>query len=102
MSINDCSKNELDIIKKCLLVCFDEEIFPDYIFHTIFGIDRKVYSILIHQFPEIDLRNASMRLAVMNSINNILGCPHKKSEIIEKSINCNKIELKEIRRKLKI
>ena len=100
MPFNDLTEEEKSIVRECLVASLEGPFFPDWEFHTIFGITREELKKVISAWPNIDLKNKAVDLAIHNSLNNLIGYPHGKenewSKYISKSLN----DIKAIQNKL--
>jgi len=50
--------------------------FPDWEFHTLFGLERSDVKAIVDAWPAIDDASENVSLAINNSMNNLLGYPH--------------------------
>ncbi|OGJ48989.1 hypothetical protein A2229_00465 [Candidatus Peregrinibacteria bacterium RIFOXYA2_FULL_33_7] len=48
--------------------------------HTIFGLDIDELKKIADKYPDVNQKNESVKLAINNSLNNLLGYPHQCTE----------------------
>ncbi|QDE89427.1 hypothetical protein BHS06_10910 [Myxococcus xanthus] len=65
------------IIEECLRAAVEGPFFPDWEFPVLFGFDRTEVAAILASWPVWDDFKAQSA-AVNNSLNNLLGYPHKK------------------------
>ena len=51
--------------------------FPDWEFPTLFGLERDEVAEVLSRWPDVDDAREIDRVAINNSLNNLLGYPHK-------------------------
>jgi hypothetical protein len=64
-----------EIIGQCLRAAADGPFFPDWEFHTLFGLDRTHFRTLAQSYAPADSVPVHLGIAVNNSLNNFLGYP---------------------------
>ena len=78
MPLGDLSPDELKILHRCLRATADDkELFPDWEFHSLFGLDRAEFVTVLDTWPRLDESKLITRVAIQNSLNNLLGYPHQ-------------------------
>ena len=76
--LSDLTDSEREIVYRCLRVAADEPtVYPDWEFQTIFGLLRPDFAAIADRWPNLDDDDQDVRLAINNSLNNLLGYPHK-------------------------
>jgi hypothetical protein len=76
MSLLGLTQKERDIILRCLRAAVEGPFFPDWEFHTLFGLKRSEVAALLARWPALDDSDDEVRCAIGNSLNNLLGYPH--------------------------
>lgn len=72
--MKDVTADQLIVLKRAVTAAADGPYFPDWEFHTLFGLDRA--SVRAIARGSIDLSRPDVRLAVQNSLASLLGYPH--------------------------
>jgi len=70
------SASEVEQLVKCLVASRDGAFFDEAEFHTLFGIDRSKLDDVINAWPEVNLEDTEVCLALNNSLGNLIGYPH--------------------------
>jgi hypothetical protein len=70
------NRHDLDVVRQCLQASVDGPFFPEWEFHTLFGLERSEVRTVLSAWPDLDDSNESVRLAINNSFANLLGYPH--------------------------
>ena len=65
------------IIEECLRAAVEGPFFSDRAFPSIFGLDRAEVATILASWPEYDDLERK-NVAINNTLNNLLGYPHKK------------------------
>jgi hypothetical protein len=76
MALVDLSAEERQVVFECLRATVSGPFFPDWEFHTLFGIERSDMKAIVDAWPAIDDSSENVSLAINNSLNNLLGYPH--------------------------
>jgi hypothetical protein len=99
------SDDEIGVIKECIKAAAYGPFFidegakddPYWEIHPLFGLTIDELRNIADAFPNGDLDNEKVELAINNSINHLLGYPHGCSEEIWKTyISVSKDELEKI------
>ena len=77
MPLNDLSASERRGVFECLRASLEGRFFPEEEFTSIFGISRPELAEVVAAWPEVDEQTEEVRLAINNSMNNLLGYPHE-------------------------
>jgi len=77
MSLANLSEKDRDVVRQCLRAAVDGPFFPDSEFQTLFGLERTEVKSVLQSWPNLDESQESVRLAINNSFNNLLGYPHR-------------------------
>lgn len=76
MDLGHLSDTDKKIVGQALRAAVDGPFFPDWEFHTLFGLTRDEVRAVANAWPAIDLTNSNVVVAVSNALNNLLGYPH--------------------------
>ena len=76
MPLIDLSAEERRVVFECLSAAATGPFFPDWEFHTLFGIERRDVKAVVDAWPAVDETSENVVLAINNSMNNLLGYPH--------------------------
>ena len=63
------------IIGECLKAADSGRFFPDWEFHTLFGLERDEVAKVASAWPNVDLSDERVCLAINNSFGNLLNYP---------------------------
>jgi heme-degrading monooxygenase HmoA len=74
------NENEL-ILAGCLRATVYSNFFPEWEFHTIFGVTREEVKTIYQQWPNVDFSDENVILAVHNMVNNLTGYPIAAEEL---------------------
>jgi hypothetical protein len=77
MPLSNLTDEEKEVVFQCLrCVATGEIILNDWEFQTVFGIEFETLEEIVRSLPVIDESKEEVRLAINNSLNNLLGYPH--------------------------
>ncbi len=82
MSSISLTEKECQIVATCLRAAVEGPFFPDWEFHTLFGLARTGVRAVADRYPGIDkcdeelTGNDDSWLAINNTLANLLGYPH--------------------------
>jgi hypothetical protein len=89
------SADDRDIMKACLRAAADGPFFPDWEFHTLFGMERSEVREVLSSWP--DGSDAQLQFtAVNNAFNNLLGYPHGREDVWEEFIPVDRGQLRDL------
>ena len=91
MRLDRLTRADCDLVGKCLDAAFSGPFFPEWEFSTLFGLERGELDRVRQQWPDVDPEREDVELAVINSLNNLLGYPHGQS--LEHLIGHSPIEI---------
>lgn len=74
--LSSLNSAEKEIVRRAIDASVNGPFFPDWEFPTLFGISRAEAAEALARFPNLRAENEIDRLAVYNSIANLLGYPH--------------------------
>jgi hypothetical protein len=75
VSLADLSDAERRIVRECLRAAVEGSFFPDWEFHTLFGLERGEVRRISSLWPALDEADESAVIAINNSLTNLLGYP---------------------------
>ncbi len=97
MPLADLDDQERDVVRQCLRAAVEGPFFPEWEFHTIFGLERSEVNGVLLSWPELDEGDEKVVRAINNSFNNLLGYPARnKQDIWPDFISVSFIELARI------
>jgi len=73
MSLQALNDKEKRVVFECLRAAVAGPFFPDWEFHTLFGLHRHEVAQIVAAIPDIDDSDEQVSLAINNSIANLLG-----------------------------
>lgn len=76
MDLDRLSGADKAIVGEALRAAADGPFFPEWEFHTLFGLTRSEVRAIADSWPKVDLASANVGVAVSNALNNLLGYPH--------------------------
>lgn len=86
MSLSHLTQREREIVLRCVRAAAEGPFFPDWEFHTLFGLERAEIEAVAALGPGMDDTEEVVQLAINNSLNNLLGYPHYQPEAFQKWI----------------
>ena len=93
-------ERDIKTIAECLTASVYGDFFPEWEFDSIFGVKRDVVHLALDTWPDIDLSNQEISDAIVGSLNNLLGYPHRKEQDWLKYISVEPDEVKRVLDKL--
>jgi hypothetical protein len=76
----DLDDKEREVVRECLWAAAEGPFFPDWEFHTLFGLERDEVRRIVFSWPALDENEESVVFAINNSMNNLLGYPLGEAE----------------------
>jgi hypothetical protein len=77
MPLADLTEDERRIVRECLAcVAAGDVILHDAEFETTMGVDVNTLRSVLDAWPAVDDSQDPVRIAINNSLNNLLGYPH--------------------------
>ena len=77
MKLENLTEEETSVVKACMdCVAGGKVILHDFEFQTVMGVDVDEFLAIVNAWPDIDEKNENIRMAINNSINNLLGYHH--------------------------
>ena len=80
MALTQLDEQERQVVLDCLRAAVDGPFFPEWEFHTLFGLTRQEVKQITNTWPEIDDSNEEAALAINNAMSNLLHYPHRQEE----------------------
>ena len=99
MSYLELSDDEKVIVFEVLTASAKGPFFPDWEFHSLFGLNRNEVTAIVNSWEKIDKESENVNLAINNSFNNLIGYPHKKNELLPQYISASRDQLEIIFKK---
>lgn len=76
MPLANLDEKEREVVRECLRAAVEGPFFPDWEFQALFGLERKEVRSILKSWPNVDETAESVRAAINDSFNNLLGYPH--------------------------
>lgn len=96
MGLEHLSDSDKTTLGQALRAAADGPFFPEWEFHTLFGLTRTEVRALADAWPTIDLTNPNIELAASTALNNLLGYPHGQDSAWFQWISVERRELDEL------
>jgi hypothetical protein len=68
------------IFRQCLNAVVNGPFFPDWEFHTLFGVDRNEIDEILNKWPNVNYKDNTIKIAINNTLNNLCGYPISSEE----------------------
>lgn len=81
MHLERLTEAESRIVGEVLRAAANGPFFPDWEFHTLFGLERQQVREIADRWPLPIIDPEVVTVAVNNSFNNLLGYPHRKDDV---------------------
>ena len=101
MNSDSLSSVDKAIVGQALRAAADGPFFPDWEFHTLFGLERSEVQAIAAAWPEPTAYSREVERAVYNSLNNLLGYPHKKEAVWSQWISVERQQLEDLFHRLR-
>jgi len=86
MTLSEMTQEDRDLLGRCLRAAANGPFFPDWEFHTLFGLERAKVAAIAARWPHVDGDDEDVRLAINNALANLLGYPHDEPEAFKQWI----------------
>ena len=96
MDLSHISDSDKAVVGQALRAAVDGPFFPDWEFHTLFGLTRNEVRAVADAWPNVELNSADVSLAVNNALNNLLGYPHRQESVWSQWLSISSSELDEL------
>jgi len=81
MALSDLTDCEKAIVRRCLKAIADGPFIPDCEFSILFGVTREELRDIAARWPAVDdVADRQVARAINDSLNNLLGYPHREEE----------------------
>jgi hypothetical protein len=101
MHLERLSKRDSEIVGETLRAAADGPFFPDWEFHTLFGLHREQVRRIADEWPFPTTSPEEVVLAVNNSINSLLSYPHGKEDVWSDWISADRDAVNELFNRLR-
>lgn len=101
MFISQLKENEKEVVYQCMVAALKGPFFPEWEFHTLFGIDRNTLAKIVEVWPQVDEAEEDVILAINNSMGNLVGYPHGKEDEWGRYVSVSPEEVLSIFQRLK-
>jgi len=101
MDFNSLSEHDRAIVGQALRAAAHGPFFPDWEFHTLFGLRRDEARTIADAWPEVVASTEDTNQAVNNSLNNLLGYPHRQDAVWREWISVDREQLLELLERLR-
>jgi hypothetical protein len=96
MSIEQLDSAEKQVVFDCMRAAVEGPFFPDWEFHSLFGMDRSTLGEILTKWPNLDDNDNQVSLAINNSFANLLGYPHQQESAWKEFIKVSQLEVDRI------
>jgi len=102
MTLSHLSENECKVIHECMRAALEGPFFPEWEFELLFQISRDELAEILLRWPDLsDCNETNVRLAINNSMNNLVGYPHHRFDVWDKFLSVGPDEIIRIHKKWK-
>ncbi|MGJ4952114.1 hypothetical protein [Bradyrhizobium sp. HKCCYLS20291] len=82
ISIASLSTPDREIVHRALGAAVEGPFFPEWEFHTLFGLERSEVRAIYEAWPSPACNSAQLLAAMIGSLNNLLGYPHQQEDAL--------------------
>ncbi len=82
-------------LRACLRAAVEGPFFPDWEFHTLFGLDRDEVRGVLTSWPRSEIPQDQF-IAVDNAMSNLLGYPHRRGDLWSDFIPASRTEVEDL------
>jgi len=79
--LSSLSERERQTVFECLRAASEGPFFPDWEFHTLFGLERDQVRRIAAAIPDIDDSSEEVALAINNAMAHLTGYPHHQEAV---------------------
>ena len=101
MDFNSLSAMDKVILGQALRAAADGPFFPDWEFHTLFGLERNEVRAIANGWPQPAASSEEVEIAVNGSLNNLLGYPHQQDAVWSRWVSVDRHQLNELFNRLR-
>jgi hypothetical protein len=102
MNIDHLSDADKAVVGQALRATADGPFFPEWEFHTLFGLARNEVRAVADAWPNVDSTDSNVALAVNNALTNLVGYPHGQEFAWPRWISVEPPALEALRRRLAV
>ncbi|MEO1255294.1 MAG: hypothetical protein AAFY41_10470 [Bacteroidota bacterium] len=99
--LKQLTSEEKCIVGECLRAAAFGPFFPDWEFHNIFGVDREEAIRVAESWPNVEETDIIIGYVINDSINNLLGYPHRKQDEWENYISVSPKQVYDVYKKFR-
>ena len=96
MGSNYLTSDELHLVGRCLEAAVDGPFFPDWEFHTLFGVTRDEARAVAAAWPAVEESQAVVVVTVDNSLANLLGYPHGEAAAWDRVVGTTRQQVERV------
>ena len=101
MNFDHLADADKDVVGQALRAAADGPFFPEWEFHALFGLPQSEVRAVADAWPDVELTNADVALAINNSLANLAGYPHGQDSQWSQWISVERTELDRLLRRLR-
>ena len=94
--LSSLSDAEKQTVFECLRAASEGPFFPDWEFHTLFGLQRDQVSRIAAAIPRIDDSSEEVALAINSAMGNLVGYPHRQEDTWSRFISVPEKEVNRV------
>jgi hypothetical protein len=94
------SQSEVDVLQSSILALRDGNFIEDPEFHTVMGFDVAELTRVLETWPYLNVGDTDNIRIIKNTLNNLIGYPHEKDELLLSYVGVSKDALDELWTKL--
>jgi hypothetical protein len=98
--IDALTPRDVQIVRDCMHAVVKGPFIPDWEFSILFGIGRTEVAAVLKRWPAVDFTDEVVRLAVLNSLVQLLGYPIEHASEWPVYIHASQDEVKRVLEKL--
>jgi hypothetical protein len=96
MELELISDADKALVGQALRAAADGPFFDEWEFQTLFGLTRSEVRAVADAWPNVELQSTNVHLAVNNTLNNLLGYPHRQDSVWSEWISVDRRQLDEL------
>src|SRR5215472_14498052 len=96
MDLDHLSDADKALVGQVLRAAVDGPFFPEWEFHTLFGLTRGEVRAIADTWPSVDRTGPDVAHGVNNSLNNLLGYPHGQDGVWSQWISVGRSQIAEL------
>ncbi len=89
-------EKQIQVIGECLKAAASGRFFPEWEFHTLFGLEREEVAQIASEWPDIDQSDETVNVAINNAFTNMLGYPIDRPRQWSQHISVSRAELETV------